>query len=458
MPPKKTNPPRKSNPTPAKRKSTPRAAQPRAKKSKQEAQTANGQATPNRQNVPLQQLDQNQQQVQQQALPNHGFVPIILLPQGQQGNAPGAQQLQQQIQPLLQNAAQLFPQAQFIQQPPPVPGQAQQQQVVPPALQPPPPPQQPGRHPALEPQDNSDIPTSSESEDEQGMPPPPPPPHRPHVAGLGAAVSAPQSAVSALSVTNATGMQTTFIRILSDHVEDKICSKIWKDRYIDIGWLIKQDPTEDKPYALIDDVKGRLNFTKQRTKVKIESWVMWNRAMRIFAEIYACKKPLECIYLLQYIGLLSELSSRFSFGPVYAYDKKFWYANQKDPTKVWYLLDQQLALRYLYNTPNSSTFSRQTHTFKPSRVKDNFLNCLKFNHSRCTFTHCKFPHVCGNCGQPGHKTNSCSGFTNASSTVQQLVTAPQQRNPNRGQLPPTNAGQGQQPAHTTAGTSAAGTG
>ena len=197
------------------------------------------------------------------------------------------------------------------------------------------------------------------------------------MAGLGAAVSAPQSAVAALSVTNATGMQTTFIRILSDHVEDKICSKIWRDRYIDLGWLIEQDPTEDKPYALIDDVRGKLNFTKQRTKVKVESWVMWNRAIRIFTEIYSCKKPLECIYLLQYIGLLNELSSRFSFGQVYAYDKKFRYAKQKDPTKVWYLLDQQLALRYLYNTPNSSTFGRPTSNFKPQKVKDNFLKLFQ---------------------------------------------------------------------------------
>ena len=190
--------------------------------------------------MPLQQVDQNQQpaqqgQVQAPPLPNHGFVPIILLPQGQHGNAPDAQQIQQQIQPLIQNAAQLFPQAQFIQQPPQAPGQAMQQQVVPPALQPPPPPPQPGRHPALEPQDVSDSPTTSESEDEQGVPPPPPRP-RPSLAGLGAAASAPQSAVAALSVTNATGTNTfNFTRILSDHVEEKICSKVWRDRYIDVG-------------------------------------------------------------------------------------------------------------------------------------------------------------------------------------------------------------------------------
>ena len=55
--------------------------------------------------------------------------------------------------------------------------------------------------------------------------------------------------------------------------------------------------------------------------------------MRIYAEIYSCKRPLECVHLLQYIGLLNELSSRFSFNQVYAYDKKFRYARQKDPTK-----------------------------------------------------------------------------------------------------------------------------
>ena len=450
MPPKRSNPPcKKPNSAPAKRKSTPHESQPKTKKSKWEAQPAKGQTSTREQNVPLQPLDQNQQG-QQQVLPKHGFVPILLLPQGQQGNAPDPHQLQQQIQPLLQNAAQLFLQAQFIQQPPPAPGQAQQQQVVPPAFQPPPPPQQPGRHPALEPQDNSDVPTSSESEDEQGVPLPPPPPARPTAAGLGAAVSAPQSAVAALSVTNATGMQTTFIRILSDHVEDKICSKIWKDRYIDLGWLIEQDPMEDKPYTLIDDVRGKLNFTKQRTKVKVESWVVWNRAMRIFAEIYSCKKPLECIYLLQYIGLLNELSSRFSFGQVYAYDKKFRYAKQKDPTKVWYLLDQQLALRYLYNTSNSFSFSRPSSTFKSQKVKDNFLNCFKFNHTRCTFTHCKFPHVCGNCGQPNHKTNACPGYANTSSTMQQHVTATQHKNPNKVQVQAANTGQYQQPPRAAA--------
>ena len=446
-------PPKKSNKPPAKRKSTPRATKPQAKKAKQQAPTNKEQSTQNKQSVPLQQLDQNQQpgQLQAQPLPNHGFIPIILLPQGQHGNAPDAQQIQQQIQLLIQNAAQLFPQAQFMQQPPQVPGQANQQQLVPPALQPPSPPPQPGRHPALEPQDASDSPTMSESEDEQGVPPPPPPP-RPSLAGLGAAASAPQSAVAALSVTNATGMNTiNFTRILSDHVEDKICSKIWRDRYIDVGWLIEQDPTEDKPYALIDDTKGKLNITKQRTKVKVESWVVWNRAMRIFTEIYACKRPLECVHLLQYIGLLNELSSCFSFSQVYAYDKKFRYARQKDPTKVWYLLDNQLALRYLYNTHNTATFSRPSVTFKPNKPKDNFLNCFRHNYAHCTFTHCKFPHVCGNCGQPSHKTNACIGIANISSSVQQPFTVSQQKSVNRVTVHTNNASQHQQPPRPPTG-------
>ena len=120
--------------------------------------------------------------------------------------------------------------------------------------------------------------------------------------------------------------------------------------------------------------------------------------------------------LLQYSGILNNLSSRFPFDQVYRYDKEFradldWY-----PNKDWNIIDTQLwsmALHGVNTLPNQG--NPWQYTFKPkgvhrapTGVDNQFRNCFDHNRGGCSHPLCSFPHVCGRCGSPSHTTPNCT--------------------------------------------------
>ena len=82
-----------------------------------------------------------------------------------------------------------------------------------------------------------------------------------------------------------------------------------------------------------------LTLQPVRPTAKLDGWVACNKAMRMFMEIYCMKYPNHCMELLQYIGMLNNLSDKFPFHQVYTYDKEFRAELEWCPTKPWNLID-----------------------------------------------------------------------------------------------------------------------
>ena len=172
----------------------------------------------------------------------------------------------------------------------------------------------------------------------------PPPLGRPG-NGPVAAATAPQGALelmSAQAVRDQPGKR--FKPVLPKHVLDHLKYRIWANKYINFQHLIESDPTEEVAYQFLPTNANDSGLTLQpmRPKAKLDGWVAWNKAMCMFMEIYCMKYPNRCMELLQYIGMLNNLSDKFPFHQVYAYDKELRAELEWYPAKPWNKIDQQL--------------------------------------------------------------------------------------------------------------------
>ena len=183
--------------------------------------------------------------------------------------------------------------------------------------------------------------------------PPPPPLGRP-VTSTGAAVYAPQSALELITQPASQGRQ--FTCLLSKHVPDNVRRHIWANRVVDFALLVHPEYSEEETYKFVcSSTNKTLSLPKPRPKGKIDGWITWNRALRTFTEIYCMKYPKCCMPLLQYSGLLNNLSHKFPFDQVYAYDKEFLADLQWNPDKPWNVIDTQLwsmCLHGIHTLPN----------------------------------------------------------------------------------------------------------
>ena len=255
-------------------------------------------------------------------------------------------------------------------------------------------------------------PADMEMDDEDN--PPPPLAGRPNSHPV-AAASAPQGALELMSVQQVREQQgKRFRSILSKHVPENIRRRIWANKCINFQYLIEADPKEEVTYHFVPSTSinsTSLPITLQpvKPKVKIDGWVTWNKAMRMFIEIYCIKYPGHCMQLLQYTGLLNDLSDKFPFHQVYAYDKEFRAELESAPDTPWNVIDQQLwatTLHGIHTLPHQG--NPQQYTFKPRqqqqqqqqpgkglvRSSDNqFKNCFDFNRGGCTRPSCTSAHV-----------------------------------------------------------------
>ena len=108
-----------------------------------------------------------------------------------------------------------------------------------------------------------------------------------------AADSAPQSALALLTSRDTPGKRHKII--LGKFVRDDIRRKIWSHIYVDFSDLLDKDK-DDAPLQ-VTNTNGMLSFKKAKVN-KVDGWVSWNKAFRVFTEIYSLKYPAKCIDLV----------------------------------------------------------------------------------------------------------------------------------------------------------------
>ena len=141
------------------------------------------------------------------------------------------------------------------------------------------------------------------------------------------AESAPQSALAILTARDIPGERHKII--LGKFVKDDVRRKIWSHTYVDFSDLLDKDK-DDAPLQLTQS-NGMLSFKETRLN-KVDGWAMWNKAFRVFTEIYSLKYPTKRIDLVQYLGILKNLAGKFPFAQVCNYDKEFHQELEQDPT------------------------------------------------------------------------------------------------------------------------------
>ena len=213
---------------------------------------------------------------------------------------------------------------------------------------------------------------------------------------------------------------------------------------------------------------GLLTFKKTKTN-KVDGWVMWNKALHIFIEIYSLKFPSKCINLVQYSGILNNLAGKFPFAQVYNYDKDFCQQMEQQPEMLWHQIDQQLWSTSLHgiNTINQSQHQQQCTGGSQNRQQQfrkkqewPFRHCFDHSRGNCTRQSCSFPHICGYCGSPNHTTYNCPTCQEqqqySSSSGQQPATSGPQGHPQCRAVHATNPTQSGSSANATSTSSAIG--
>ena len=176
---------------------------------------------------------------------------------------------------------------------------------------------------------------------------------------------------------------------------------------------------------------------------------------------YCMKYPNRYMPLLQYSGLLNNLSNKFPFDQVYAYDKEFRADLQWNQDKPWNVIDNQLWSMCLHGNhtlphqgnPKQYNFKK---TSRPStgqqrgNSETSYKHCFDYNRGGCNRPSCVFPHICGKCGSTSHTISYCRSGNNSGFQQQQQT---QGRNnssnaasgssiPNRGTVRASNTSQG----------------
>ena len=253
--------------------------------------------------------------------------------------------------------------------------------------------------------------------DEEDIPPPPPPRRQPdHVA----AESAPQSALALLTSRDAPGKRHKII--LGKFVRDDIRRKIWANTFVDFSDLLDKDK-DDAPLH-VTNTNGMLSFKKAKVN-KVDGWASWNKAFRVFTEIYCLKYPAKCIELVQYSGILNNLAGKFPFVQVYNYDKEFRQELEEDPQLQWNKINQQIWAVTLHgiHTLNQNQqqqpnrFQSQGKQQFKKRTEWPFRHCYDHSRGGCNRPSCTFPHICGICGSHNHTTPNCPQYRGGQTTT-----------------------------------------
>ena len=110
------------------------------------------------------------------------------------------------------------------------------------------------------------------------------------------------------------GKQPCFI--LAKHLPDNIKRRIWVNKYVDFHYLVESNPTEEVVYQFVASPSNAVTLKPAKPKSKLDGWAAWNKAFRMFTEIYCMKYPDRSIKLLQYSGHLNNLARKFPFDQV----------------------------------------------------------------------------------------------------------------------------------------------
>ena len=185
------------------------------------------------------------------------------------------------------------------------------------------------------------------------------------------------------------------------HVDEILYQKIKKGEYVDFSKLVPhyRVAIEDEQRLEMVIKGGQTFYVPVNNCPAINSFVRWEQAFRVYANIYIKENPHRSSELIEYNHVIHTISSSYSWENVYQYDKDFRIHMSCNPEPSLSIILQQAWSLYLKDKINHSDVHTPTGT-SHDRVNE---PCRRYNQSGCSFrASCKYDHKCSYCFKFGH--------------------------------------------------------
>ena len=205
--------------------------------------------------------------------------------------------------------------------------------------------------------------------------------------------------------------------VVGAHIDELTKAKIVKGEYVDFSKLLPRDriATEEDGRMELIIKNGKTYWTPVTETVSINGFSKWEKAFRVFSNIYTTQYPAKASELIQYNHIIHSIAATYSWDNVNAYDKEFRMHLSKHPEHSWAVILQQAwsmklcdRLNRDHQGPgswNNSSGNHGSHNDNQQKVHD---ACKSFNKGKCNFgVNCRYEHKCSYCGKFGHTVLTC---------------------------------------------------
>ena len=210
---------------------------------------------------------------------------------------------------------------------------------------------------------------------------------------------------------------------VASHIDDITYNKIVKGDYVDFAKLIPKDKIKD-----LEDNRlqlyhrdGLTYYAPPPSGSTISSFAKWERAFRVFADIYMRAHPSRAWELNEYNHMIHHISQTYVWPDCYRYDVDFRLFMAKHPERSWSIVLQKAWHMQLNEKisrsdhPGRNGFDRggrnQYRGGNSNNSGSSNDHCRRFNRGRCTYgATCRYEHRCSHCNKFGHGIHNCRKY------------------------------------------------
>ena len=213
------------------------------------------------------------------------------------------------------------------------------------------------------------------------------------------------------------------------HVSGETIRKILRVEFVELATLLPSRSAHAEPEAKrfkINQTDGNeiVLASAASSKRKIESLIDWVEAWSIFSTIVTCNMPDTANGLMQHQLRVVQAAQKYRLAAVLEFDIRVRQAIAKDSSRSIGVMDTELFTQcftghalpvcnkcHKTGHVTSSCFAgrRDTASFRgsqPAKGGQDQPVCRRFNTGSCSFTECKYEHVCSFC-RGSHAAASC---------------------------------------------------
>ena len=131
--------------------------------------------------------------------------------------------------------------------------------------------------------------------------------------------------------------------VVGGHVDPLMVEKIQRGDYVDFGKLIPRDQVLVEEEQRLEMVikGGHTYYMPVSESSSINSFLHWEQAFRVFANIYTKTHPERSSELIEYNHIIHTISLSYTWDNVYMYDKDFRMHLARHPKRSWSVILQQ---------------------------------------------------------------------------------------------------------------------